>query len=183
MATNFPGSLDSFTNPSSSSTLDSPSHAAQHANINDAVEAVQTKLGVGAGTIGEMTSFTTSATNITISSQDCYFARVNDWVIARYYVVFAGAASGNILLSLPVAMTGYGVPYPAGAMGYGVAVDATASNAYEMQIARDLSTTTNVRFFSQAYGSAFSQVDNNTPFTWASGGDSMRFTTTYLTTS
>lgn len=132
--------------------------------------------------IGEMTSFTTSATNISISSQDCYFARVNDLVIARYYVVFAGAASGNILLSLPVAMTGYGVPYPAGAMGYGVAVDATASNAYEMQIARDVSTTTNIRFFSQAYGSPFSQVDNNTPFTWAAD-DSMRFTTTYLTTS
>ncbi len=132
--------------------------------------------------IGEMTSFTTTATNISISSQDCWFARVNDWVIARYYVVFGGAASGNILLSLPVAMTGYAVPYPAGAMGYGLCVDATGSNAYEMQLARDLSTNTNMRFYSQAYGSALSQVDNNTPFTWASG-DSMRFTTTYLTTS
>jgi hypothetical protein len=46
MATNFPGSLDSFTNPSSSSTLDSPSHAAQHSNVNDAVEALQAKVGV-----------------------------------------------------------------------------------------------------------------------------------------
>ena len=46
MATNFPTSLDSFTNPSSSSTLDSPSHAAQHSNVNDAVEALQAKVGV-----------------------------------------------------------------------------------------------------------------------------------------
>lgn len=46
MATNFPGSLDSFTNPTSGSTLDSPSHASQHANINDAVEALEAKVGV-----------------------------------------------------------------------------------------------------------------------------------------
>jgi len=132
--------------------------------------------------IGEMTSFTTTATNISISSQDCWFCQVNELVVARYYVVFSSAASGNILLSLPVAMTGYSAAYPAGAMGYGLCVDATGSNAYEMQLARDLSTTTNMRFFSQAYGSAFSQVDNTTPFTWASG-DTMRFTTIYLTTS
>ena len=48
MATNFPGSLDSFTNPTSGSTLDSPSHAAQHANVNDAVEAIEAALLDGA---------------------------------------------------------------------------------------------------------------------------------------
>ena len=46
MATNFPTSIDSFTNPTSGDTLDSPSHAAQHANVNDAVEALQAKVGV-----------------------------------------------------------------------------------------------------------------------------------------
>lgn len=44
MATNFPGSVDSFTNPTSGDTLDSPSHAAQHTNVNDAVEAIETHL-------------------------------------------------------------------------------------------------------------------------------------------
>lgn len=46
MATNFPSSLDNFTNPTSGDTLDSPDHAAQHADVNDAVEALQAKVGV-----------------------------------------------------------------------------------------------------------------------------------------
>ena len=46
MATNFPSSLDTLTNPTSSDSLASPSHSAQHANVNDAVEALQAKVGV-----------------------------------------------------------------------------------------------------------------------------------------
>lgn len=46
MAINFPTSLDTLTNPSSSDTLDSPSHSGQHSDINDAVEALETKVGV-----------------------------------------------------------------------------------------------------------------------------------------
>jgi len=46
MSTNFPSGLDNFTNPTSGDTLDSPDHAAQHADVNDAVEALQTKVGV-----------------------------------------------------------------------------------------------------------------------------------------
>ena len=46
MATNFPASLDTLTNPTSSDSLSSPSHSAQHANVNDAVEALQVKVGV-----------------------------------------------------------------------------------------------------------------------------------------
>ncbi|MGA0398305.1 MAG: hypothetical protein ACO3O3_14185, partial [Ilumatobacteraceae bacterium] len=41
-----PSSLDSFTNPVSSDTLSSPSHSAQHANANDAIEALQVKVGI-----------------------------------------------------------------------------------------------------------------------------------------
>jgi len=47
MATNYPTTLDTFTNPTSTDTLDSATvpHAAQHDNINDAVLAVETALG------------------------------------------------------------------------------------------------------------------------------------------
>jgi hypothetical protein len=47
MASNFPSSLDSFTNPSSSDAMDSVSvpHASQHSDLNDAVEALQAKVG------------------------------------------------------------------------------------------------------------------------------------------
>lgn len=48
MATNFPSSQDNFTNPTSSDTLDSPDHASQHTNVNDAVEAIELALLDGA---------------------------------------------------------------------------------------------------------------------------------------
>jgi hypothetical protein len=56
VAINFPTSLDNFTNPSSGNTLDSPSHSLQHSDINDAVEALEAKLGVGASPAGSATS-------------------------------------------------------------------------------------------------------------------------------
>ena len=46
MATNFPSSLDSFTNPTAVDTLDSPPHDTQHADANDAIEALEAKVGV-----------------------------------------------------------------------------------------------------------------------------------------
>jgi hypothetical protein len=44
MATNFPTSVDVLTNPVSNDSLNSPSHSAQHANANDAIEAVESYL-------------------------------------------------------------------------------------------------------------------------------------------
>jgi len=46
VATNFPSSLDSLTNPASGDSLSSPSHSVQHADANDAIEALQAKVGV-----------------------------------------------------------------------------------------------------------------------------------------
>ena len=46
MATSFPSGLDALTNPTSGDTLASPSHSAQHANANDAIEALEAKVGV-----------------------------------------------------------------------------------------------------------------------------------------
>lgn len=43
---NFPTSLDSLTNPTSSDKLNSPAHASQHADANDILEALEAKIGV-----------------------------------------------------------------------------------------------------------------------------------------
>ena len=51
MATNFPTTLDSLTNPSAGNTLNSPSHSTQHANSNDAIEALQAKVGVDSSAV------------------------------------------------------------------------------------------------------------------------------------
>lgn len=52
MTTSFPTGLDAFTNPTPSNTLDDPSvrHSEQHSNINDAVEALEAKVGVTTST-------------------------------------------------------------------------------------------------------------------------------------
>ena len=69
MTTSFPGSLDSFVNPTASDTLDSATvpHAAQHDNLNDAVKAVETALGanlVNVAQIASANTFTTSPQQI-----------------------------------------------------------------------------------------------------------------------
>lgn len=46
MATNYPTSIDAYTNPASTDVTTSPDHAGQHANVNDAVLALETKVGV-----------------------------------------------------------------------------------------------------------------------------------------
>ena len=48
MSTQYPNHLDNFINPTASDTLNSTTvpHAEQHTNLNDAMEAVQTVLGI-----------------------------------------------------------------------------------------------------------------------------------------
>lgn len=70
MATNFPGNLDSFTNPGAADLQNSPgalNHATQHDNINDAVAAVETKVGINGSADSNSLDFkvTTNTTNIT----------------------------------------------------------------------------------------------------------------------
>lgn len=60
MASTFPGAIDSFTDPLSGSPLNSPSHSAQHADLNDAVEKVETYMGlvkVSSGTVSVQANF------------------------------------------------------------------------------------------------------------------------------
>lgn len=51
MATSFPTGLDALTNPTSADSLASPDHAAQHANVNDAVEAIEAQIGTTASPV------------------------------------------------------------------------------------------------------------------------------------
>lgn len=45
MGTDYPGALDTFTNPAPTDGMNLPSHAEQHANANDAIAAIQAELG------------------------------------------------------------------------------------------------------------------------------------------
>lgn len=46
MATQFPWNLDSLTNPSASDSMLTVSHSDQHSNANDAIEALEAKVGI-----------------------------------------------------------------------------------------------------------------------------------------
>lgn len=51
MAITFPVYLDNFSNPESTSSVASPSHAQQHSDANDAIKALEAKIGVNNSTI------------------------------------------------------------------------------------------------------------------------------------
>jgi hypothetical protein len=46
MPSGFPGSFDNFTDPLANSPLTSPSHATLHSDVNDAVEKIETYMGL-----------------------------------------------------------------------------------------------------------------------------------------
>lgn len=50
-ATSFPSSLDTLTNPASTDKTNSPSHSTQHTNANDALEALEAKIGVNGSAV------------------------------------------------------------------------------------------------------------------------------------
>jgi len=59
--TSFPTGLDALTNPTSSDGLNSPDHAGQHADANDAIEALEAKVGVNSSAV--VTSLDYKVTN------------------------------------------------------------------------------------------------------------------------
>ena len=78
MPTSYPGSLDAFTNPNSGDALTSPSHAGQHTDINDAIEAVEAAIGVKYGArvhakrAASQTITTATNTAIALNETDVY---------------------------------------------------------------------------------------------------------------
>lgn len=63
MATDFPAALDNFTNPSGTDQLGSSTvpHATQHGNLNDAVEALEAKVGIDGSAVPESLDYRVSA--------------------------------------------------------------------------------------------------------------------------
>lgn len=57
MATSFPTGLDTLTNPVSTDTTTAVDHAAQHANANDAIEALQAKVGINSSAVNTSHDF------------------------------------------------------------------------------------------------------------------------------
>ena len=173
MATNYPASLDSFTNPSTGDPLNSPSHAGQHADINDAMEAVQTKLGVGAGTIGELQTWTPSFNfcNLGNGTYTAEYIKVNDFVFFNFSWTL-GSTSGVFIgcrFGLPVQASTPAPYFPAITV---IARDVSAGTRHiGMAYSQESGANARPAILSAAnpHLQTSTSFNSGTPFTWASG--------------
>jgi len=65
MSTNFPTSLDTLTNPTATDSVATVSHASQHANANDALEALEAKVGINNSAVTTSHDYKLSAVTTT----------------------------------------------------------------------------------------------------------------------
>ena len=113
MASGFPGSIDNFTDPLTTSALNSPSHAGQHQDLNDAVEKIETYMGLvkviptGAtnGTVAANGTVTigNAVSSVTVSGA---FSSLYD----NYRIIVSGGAastSPSLSVTLGATATGY----------------------------------------------------------------------------
>ena len=138
MAITYPTSLDTFTNPTSTSLLTSPDHAQQHSDINDAVEALEAKVAIGNTVIGAWIDYTPtwtgSGTNPVIG---------NGSITGRYSLV-----SG----------------YPAIGAGWGEDASAGAATTFTANVHNSGTTVFGLRYTA---GSGSGAVTSTAPYTWA----------------
>ena len=174
MASTYPTSLDSFTNPTSTDTLASPAHATQHADINDAMEAVQTKLAIGNTVIGAWIDYTptwtASTTNPVLGNGTIVgrYSLVNKTVTAQILLTMGSTTtfgSGAYFFSLPVTAAATLAGYPAIGAGWGNDVSASAATTFTAQVHNSGTTVFGLRFSNASNNGA---VQHNSPYTWAS---------------
>jgi hypothetical protein len=117
MATNFPASLDSLTNPAAGDSLSSPSHSAQHANVNDAVEALQAKVGVDSSAVTGSLDYKVANQGLTLVKSQTIGSGVSSVTVTgafsstfdNYKVTVEGTSasgSSNIMITLGSSATG-----------------------------------------------------------------------------
>ena len=187
MASTFPTSLDTFTNPTTTSLLTSPSHAQQHSDINDAVEALETKVAIGNTVLGTYTAWTPTYSGFTLGNGTvtANFCRVNNFVHAYVQVVLGSTSTvtGPVFVSTPVTINnsmissgGDGAAFVLGSATYtdegvvtnfGWATSNTGGTFFRLYVDQT----------NQSYSQRVS-MNTTIPFTWATG-DSFRFSAYY----
>jgi len=99
MASGFPGSIDNFTDPLANSSLASPSHAGQHADLNDAVEKIETYMGLVKviptsatnGTVAANGTVTATGGLASLSVNGCFTSLYDNYRIELVMVISAAA--------------------------------------------------------------------------------------------
>jgi hypothetical protein len=175
MASTFPTSLDTFTNPTASSLLTSPSHAQQHADINDAVEALETKVAIGNTVLGTYTAYTpTFSAGITVGNGtfSSAYATVNK--LTHYYGSFVfgstSAVSGSSqTISLPTTADSSFAGFSFSGFLVSQVLYYDPSAFVSVVGACNIVNTTTARFFVEAASGTYttlSTLSSSVPFTW-----------------
>ena len=106
MPTNFPTSVDNFTNLTANDSLNLPSHSTQHANANDAIEAIEDYLlSAWVDWTPVITSGGGSITSYTIASAS--YKQIGKTIIVNFdfTVTNNGTGSSSILMTIPSGKT------------------------------------------------------------------------------
>jgi len=168
MATNYPNSLDNFTNPTSASPINSPSHSEQHANANDAIEAIEGELGTNP-----------KGAKATVK------ARLDDvdTAIATKAPIASPTFTGTVTIPSGSAITG--VPYLATANTFtgGVQQITTASASTKgLIIKADASQSVNLLEFQNSIGNPITYFNSNGGLTATAVVASTLYSGGFLTT-
>lgn len=177
MASTFPTSLDTFTNPTATSLLTSPSHAQQHSDINDAVEALEAKVAIGNTVLGTYTAYTPTYSAFTLGdgTVTAKYCQVNDFVhvIGSLVLGSTSAITGNLGISMFFNVDSVFLVAPVWTVQIGTASfwDVSASGIYNGTV-QAANNATIMQIFSQASNGPTvtrTLVNATTPFLWAAG--------------
>lgn len=118
MSTNFPTSLDTLTNPTGTDPVTNPSHALQHSNANDAIEALEAKVGQNSSVVTtshdyKLSNVTTgdkavsltgqeTLTNKTLTSAVLTTPQINDASLDHQYLFTGSELSADRTVTLPL---------------------------------------------------------------------------------
>ena len=174
MAINYPTSLDTFTNPTATSLLTSPSHAQQHSDINDAVEALEAKVAIGNTVIGTYTAYTPTWSNLTVGdgTQVSAYCRVNNFVHYHGVLTFGSTTaitSSGAGLSLPITS---GSHFATGLVSFGNLLYRDSSGGFLVNGTPTAASSTSLNLRADNATVTYTQpqfINSTAPFTWATG--------------
>jgi len=173
MASTFPTALDAFTNPTATSLLTSPNHAQQHSDINDAVEALEAKVAIGATVLGAWIDYTPTWTGAFINpvigngSIAGRYSLVNKTVTAQILITMGSTTTygnGAYFFSLPVTAAATLSGYPALGAGWANDVSAGGATTFTAQVHNSGTTDFSLRY---TVASGNGSISHNGPYVWA----------------
>jgi hypothetical protein len=124
MPTNFPVSVDSLVNPLSTDPQNAPSHSAQHANANDAIEAIETYLLAPFTVLANGTTAMALAANVNV--------RVTPTGTATFTSTVPAAGIRSTIMILTSGASSYTITFGTGFRTTGTLATGTTTARYFM---------------------------------------------------